>query len=788
VSLLQARPPASTLAEHATSNPTITLNSPNLCFLCYLLFKFSLFPLVLKTLLTSVESARPRAVPARDRQGEVREGIASRLLTVYVVIVALSAGVLGGDEGAWGEVVPVVGIGLLLLFCPPRTLPSRMVLIGLVGLVFCGLIGFLPSRWFGEPEWHLVIRQTVPGLAGTVSLQPWHSFLRFGVMISVVLFTVWMIQWRPRNRAHCLKALTCGIALLATMAILASVYGVPVPGWHPAQGFGPFANRNQTGTLMALGAMLALGLSAGAARKRHWIVLFWASVFMVCFAGLLLANSRAPICLLAAGGLSWFFGRLKLSVKGLAIAGGLLLLTVVGALLIGEGVSKRFPELLTGGVGFRAKIYQDAFRLAGTAPVEGVGVGNFEAIFPIFRHLSLNTQRVIHPESDWLWLMSELGWFCVGFCALAVGALFLRPANPGTKGEKDILLAGLIAMAAFLVNSLFDVPGHRLGTMLPILVVCGICTRVGLTREWAAIPWLSRLLGIGLVAFGVLLWQENRDRSRLQLILGGRDWAKVETAASDCLTRTPLNWSLYLTRGYANVNEHRWVQAIADFRSARVLEPKLPVVPFEEGRAWVGVNPGLALAAWKECLRRSPNGERSELYRQMLGASFGDLRLHGAMLRLSDDDLQLAVTALQSGHADPTTLKFLEEEKLKLDSDQIRALLRKEASEAAIQKDYQEAYELGRRGMKPVAFPDKQELSEEQCRVAMIRDPADLVAAFSLCSILLSEDRSQEALEILGVLIRGRNCPDYFRVMRAEILAAGDQWKEAWEAISGLLR
>jgi hypothetical protein len=291
------------------------------------------------------------------------------------------------------------------------------------------------------------------------------------------------------------------------------------------------------------------------------------------------------------GGLGWFFGRLRISVKGFAIAGGLLLLTAVGALLIGEGVAKRFPELLTSGVGFRAKIYQDAFRLAGTAPVQGVGLGNFEAIFPFFRDLSLNTQRVIHPESDWLWLMSELGWFSVCFCAIAVGAIFFRPAHPGTKGEKDILLAGLIAMAAFLVNSLFDVPGHRLGTMLPILVVCGICTQPRLTREWAAISWLSRLFGIGLIAFGVLLLQENLVRSRLQLTLGGRDWAKIDTAASDYLTRTPLNWSLYVKRGYANVYEHRWLQAVADFRSALLLEPRLPIVPFDEGRAWVGVNP-----------------------------------------------------------------------------------------------------------------------------------------------------------------------------------------------------
>ena len=305
---------------------------------------------------------------------------------------------------------------------------------------------------------------------------------------------------------------------MAAVALAVRFYGVAVPGWHPPQGFGPFANRNQTGTLMALGAMLAFGLIAHAARKRQWMILFWVSAFVVCLAALLLSNSRAPFCLLAVGCLVWVFQRQKFSAKGFALSGGLLLLLAAAALVIGEQVAKRFPDLLTNGVGFRAKIYQDSFRLIGATPLEGVGIGNFEAIFPLFRHLSLNTERVIHPESDWLWLISELGWLSVVGCAMGVVGIFLRPAHPGTKGEKEILLAGLIAMAAFLVNSLFDVPGHRLGTILPILVVCGICTHARPAGEgWPVISWVGRLLGIGLVVFGFVLMKETRFQSRLEL-------------------------------------------------------------------------------------------------------------------------------------------------------------------------------------------------------------------------------------------------------------------------------
>jgi hypothetical protein len=183
---------------------------------------------------------RPLTV-ATAGTGEGREGVrcdpgqggASSCLAVYVVIVALSAVLFGGDEGAWGEVAPIIGIGLLLFFCPPRGLPNHTVLIGLAGLIVCGLFGFLPSRWFGEPEWHGAIRRAIPGIANAVSLQPWYGFQRFGVMLAVMLFAVWLIQWRPRNRLRCLKILTGGIAVVAMIALAARGYGVAVPGGIP---------------------------------------------------------------------------------------------------------------------------------------------------------------------------------------------------------------------------------------------------------------------------------------------------------------------------------------------------------------------------------------------------------------------------------------------------------------------------------------------------------------------------------------------------------------------------
>src|ERR1700740_3069398 len=211
-------------------------------------------------------------------------------IVLVVVLIALSPSFLGGEEAGYGEAVPVIGIGLLLLLFPLSAIPGRSVLIGITGLLFCGLGGFLPAHWIGEPAWHAAIRQAIPGLADTVTLQPVHSLIRFGVMLCAILFAVWVFQWRPVARLWCFQALCGGIALLATIALVAHFYSYPVPGWHPSQGFGPFQNRNQTATLMALGAMLALGLCASSFRRRDWSGVFWFLAFVMCLAALLFTN------------------------------------------------------------------------------------------------------------------------------------------------------------------------------------------------------------------------------------------------------------------------------------------------------------------------------------------------------------------------------------------------------------------------------------------------------------------------------------------------------------------
>ena len=65
-------------------------------------------------------------------------------------------------------------------------------------------------------------------------------------------------RWPARDRRWLVQALASGLAALALFSLLAFHFGYVPPGWNTNRRFGPFPNRNQTATLFATGAFLAL--------------------------------------------------------------------------------------------------------------------------------------------------------------------------------------------------------------------------------------------------------------------------------------------------------------------------------------------------------------------------------------------------------------------------------------------------------------------------------------------------------------------------------------------------
>jgi tetratricopeptide (TPR) repeat protein len=709
----------------------------------------------------------------------------SNSLILGVTTVALCAAYLGAAEG-WNQSAPMMGIGLLLIVAPFKALPGRTILLGLLGLVLCSMLGFLPGIWFGSSEWYARLHHAIPGLSLTLSLQPRQTFFSLGVLFAVIFYGIWLIQWRPENPVAGLQAMVIGIGILAAIALVSDFARVPIPIWHPSQGFGPFANRNQTGTLMGLGAIIALGLSGSGLRRSHWTSGPWIAAFALCLSANLLSNSRASLLFLLAATMVWFVYRLGVTVRAFAVGGGVILLITTLALLLGEQVVRRLREFLLDGVGLRGDIYHDTVRLIAAAPFSGIGLGNFAAIFPFFRDSSLNSMRVIHPESDWLWLASEAGIGAILFAIVIVADLIARPAQSADPREKDVLFAGFIGVLTFLGHTLIDVPAHRLGTILPALFVLALCTkpkRLSYRARW--IPWLSRVTGIALVGLGLFLNRATSiaDAPRQELAQG--NWRAARAKIDEALTFAPLDWSLYLMRGSTDIRLGRWVEALGDFRAARVLEPKLAVVPFDEGCAWLDANSTLAIAAWKEALKRGSDDKN--LYLQMLDKSVPFPEVHQALLRLSDGYLSFAFAALLSGYSDRAMLDFIASKHSELTAEQQVIFNRAMSQRSAGERDYRRAYDLGAKTLQKVAFPPRGHLSEDEYRIAFLRDPTDFGAAYNLCVILRSSDRKSELLQILESVTKQAGCPDYFYVMKGDILSSTGDWAGAWESIAGLL-
>ena len=709
----------------------------------------------------------------------------SNSLILGVTTVALSAAYLGAAEG-WSQSAPMTGIGLLLIVAPFKALPGRTILLGLFGLLLCAMLGFLPGIWFGSSEWYARLHHAIPGLSPTLSLQPRQTFFSLGVLFAVIFYGIWLIQWRPENPVAGLQAVVVGIAILAAIALVSDFARLPIPIWHPSQGFGPFANRNQTGTLMGLGAIIALGLSGSGLRRSHWTSGAWIAALALCLSANLLSNSRASLLFLLAATMVWFVYRLGVTVKAFAVGGGVILLISALALLLGEQVVRRLREFLLDGVGLRGDIYQDTVRQIAAAPYSGIGLGNFAAIFPSFRDSSLNSMRVIHPESDWLWLASEAGIGAILFAIVIVASLVARPAQSADPPEKDVLFAGFIGVLAFLGHTLIDVPAHRLGTILPALFVLALCTKSELLSYRARwIPWLSRVAGIALIGLALFLNRATSIADAPRQELAQRNWRAARAKIDEALTFTPLDWSLYLMRGSTDIRVGRWIEALGDFRAARVLEPKLAVVPFDEGCAWLDANSTLAIAAWKEALKRGSDDRN--LYLQMLDKSVPFPEVHQAMLRLSDDYLNFAFAALLSGYSDQATLDFIASKHSELTAEQQVIFNRAMSRRSAEERDYRQAYDLGAKTLQKVAFPPRGHLSENEYRIAFLRDPTDFDAAYNLCLILRSEDRKSEALQTLESVTRHAGCPDYFYVMKGDLLASMGDWSGAWEAIASLV-
>jgi O-antigen ligase len=569
------------------------------------------------------------------------------LADLLAVGVTLAAPVFAAGGGAWqGAVLLALAAATLWLSSAVRRLP-RWVNLAFLGFVLCGAWGLLPLAPLADFPWWRDLGKLGVELPRTISAQPWLT-LQGWLTLTATAAWAWFLlarEWRlPRHLLFQVFGLGALLILLAWIG--AAVTGRNLSGVTSQTPFGSFPNRNQSANFAALAGIVfaALALNGRLHRRRLWPL--WLAALLVALTAVAAAGSRAGLLLLAVGVGAWFLwmGRaLRFSSPLLVLANGLLL-AAGGLLAFGGSLLDRFNFAARGpaelAADFRLLLYRDALPLLRDASWHGVGLGNFAGVFARYRDASFNESRAIHPDSDWVWFVAEMGWLA----PLCLGALLwfaFRQCRPFNEGSDRVLRsAGLIAGLAFLAHSLVDVPGHR-ATLLPALLLLALAAnpiraaippRLWFTRAVAAAMTLAVLGQITLLtARGRVPDSESirADKAALDRALERGEWTNAVTLATRALRGAPLDWELYFGRASARVMLGADTQpAQRDFAVARYLEPN-PRVAFDEGVAWlvresdfveantfIGPRPELAAAAWRQVFTR-PARNAADVYGAM---------------------------------------------------------------------------------------------------------------------------------------------------------------------------
>ena len=755
-----------------------------------------------------------------------------------VALLPILACFLGGATQKWGEGIVVAFLGLYLLAFPPRFSLGALTNLVLVLLFVLAAIAFLPAGWFFEPRWRAAfINDFAIQIPSTLSPQPWITLsclISFAAGLSW-LYAVCSQELELREVRSQLRLFTIGIVALAAVCVLLHLAHTTVPFWHNERNFGPFPNRNQTGDLFGLAAIMILACGQDDIRKgkRRWVI--WIAGLAIVVAALILNFSRAGIGILIAGSAFWLgaFALRKRSPSRLALGFSFLLLLLTALLLFGGQTFERFHLRGFGDTGlttdFRWRIFHDVFQMIHDSPWCGIGFGNFEGVFAIFRDASLSDRRALHPESDWLWLWTEAGWLAV-LVALAALVLIIRRVFPLREGTNQrYRLASLIAILLFAIHGIVDVSGHRVGTAFAAAFLLGLSLHRPFSLKASRLmSILFRFVGLILLIGGASWFVAGRGQKLLPSSVGvsnakdlatitnrGLNFPETITLTTRALDWAPLDWQLYFSRAVAEAEMKQPADALDDFRRARFLEPISYEVPLAEGNIWLRSQPVLAATAWREALRRA-GPQRPGVYSSMLTrASLQSPEVSQILeaVGLSEHDLALPYLSRITGepfrHAlaqvlrnDPNLQSFTETEKIALfalwsergDPAELSEAVKQHpdwlnyawlglAKHHASQGDFRAAYELTQRYGNPVALPRvATDSSVEELEKRFHAAPDNYGFAYALYRAQMQKGRIDDALLTARHFSERPNSPAYFHFLEAQCWAEKQNWERAWNA------
>lgn len=568
--------------------------------------------------------------------------------------------ILAGGRPLWAQGVITMCIGVLWLAWPPVRAPRRELAWMAAALALAPLAAYLPKILFFHPLWRKGL-ETLPAIHPSpfVTPQPWFTFHVWLLWLTGVALAAWCAsrQWDHYNRGTLARLFTGGMVAVTAFAIHAYSAGLNPDLWQSTDGFGPFLNRNQWGTAMGITGIMTLALIHQSIRRQSKRgVLFWTASLVLLTTAVITNGSRGGLLVLFAGcGAYWMFlglARKQYHYAAVGISFSLIsfaLFSISGTALLERFVSLQQAAQASGEGDFRLHFYSMTKRMLADAPITGSGLGNFEYVLPFYLdHAPLFDRRPIHPESSLLWLAGEGGIFLVIVVAAAFALLLVLALRIRRSRAICMRSAGLACSLMLIFNGFFEVSGHRIGTLFPVIFLAS------LALPPASGPFYSRGVlrilragGVGLVcigfiwtvsAFGWIAFPKIQGTGPLQAAAGrAHEAANLDRAVSLLQTSTrlkPLDWSAHWALGAYLLDKNSPDAAWGEFRASGALLPYMDWILEKEGHFWLAASPARAAFVWSEALRRANPGRRPSIYAGMLQTAADIPALRAPLLRL----------------------------------------------------------------------------------------------------------------------------------------------------------
>lgn len=611
-----------------------------------------------------------------------------------------------------------VVVGGLMLLWPPEIRVPRWWWVLAAGFIGLAMAGFLPRNWDAIPGWRGELEALGLDTGPCLWVQPLLAAETLAGFAMTALVGLFLFGHRVGTRIHhrLLLGFAMGVALWTLVALLCH---------EPGRVFGFFPNRNHSATLLAMGVFAGLGSLTQAIRFREGgkIAMALLPVGLCLYTLFAVSESRGGMVLVVAGFLIWLpllgWRQLRGNV-GKAVA--LLLLAAIGVFVMVDTKAKsrlaatveriEIPALTapTPKLEFvetapaemevpldgRITIFKEALTMVRDEAWCGVGAGQFAQVFPQYRERSAaaNEARCLHPESDWLWLVADIGWPATGCLVAAVVVVFTTAIRRSWhSGARALRMGGLVAALLLCLHGTVDVPGHRVGLAWAALLLAALAFRPYRHQDPSSDPPASERVRIGwrvvglvpLLAGLALLQAEWRGSPVLpsaavhrlqteaqalyeadqaayeQATASGRDYQPPPSddpleAALDRINQalriTPLDPHLHQVRGALALHfDDKPTIAKEAFAIQRRLLPGRVNLVIEQAHSWLASDPQQSLVLWREALRRAAAEET-----RFSGTPYGVANTYQRILQTTGRDEKLAVLTLSLAGQDPALL------------------------------------------------------------------------------------------------------------------------------------